>query len=320
MSEDAINFHVTFRGTVIQIENWPIDSTVQKIKEYLEEKTQIPVDLQKLIYKETLKNDTTLRYNNFKSGIKVMLMGSSQQDIQKVKEIDSKIIHQPFESKSEYAINPYKNVKKIEEPLSSKYTFQNIKVIEHFPNSDKARELLMKLRDDRGIRGIMSKHQWKVGVLEELSPAEHTILGYNQNAGQLISIRLRTDDMEGFRQYSTIRRTLLHELSHNVWGEHDENFHRLNRQLNEEVVSLDWTASGGNKISNEEFYNPSEGTEINNDQSFEGGTFTLGGDPTRKRNMSMRELLAEAALIRLTNEEIELNEKCGSIERNKPNH
>ncbi|CAG8524178.1 8473_t:CDS:2 [Diversispora eburnea] len=304
-------------STVIPVENWPIDSTIQKLKEYLEEKTQIPVDFQKLIYKGTLKNDTTLRSNNFKSGIKVMLMGSSQQDIQKIKEFDSKIIHQPFESKSEYSINPYKNVKKTEDSSSSKYTFHNIKVIEHFPNSDKARELLMKLRDDRGIRGIMLKHQWSVGILQELSPAEHTILGYNQNAGQLISIRLRTDDMEGFRLYSTIRRTLLHELSHNVWGEHDENFHRLNRQLNEEVVSLDWTASGGNQLSKEKFYNPSEEIGINNNQSFEGGTFTLGGDPTRKRNMEMRELLAEAALIRLTKEEIELDEKCGSVKRNK---
>lgn len=93
----------------------------------------------------------------------------------------------------------------------------------------------MKLRDDRGIRAIMQKHKWKVGVLQELSPAERTILGYNQNAGQLISLRLRTDDMEGFRQYSEIRKVLLHELTHNVWGKHDDNFYQLNRQLNQEV-------------------------------------------------------------------------------------
>ncbi|CAG8497375.1 1163_t:CDS:2 [Diversispora eburnea] len=92
-------------------------------------------------------------------------------------------------------------------------------------------------------------------------------------------------------------RVLLHELSLNVWGKYDDNSHRHNRQLNGEV--------GGNKIS-KEIYNSSEETKIN-DQSFESGTFILGGDPTRKRNMSMRELLAEASLIRLFKEEIELN-------------
>lgn len=81
----------------------------------------------------------------------------------------------------------------------------------------------------------MKKHKWNVGTLQELSPSERTILGFNRNYGQLISLRLRTNDMEGFRHYPEIRKVLLHELTHNVWGEHDDNFHRLNRQLNKEV-------------------------------------------------------------------------------------
>jgi hypothetical protein len=81
----------------------------------------------------------------------------------------------------------------------------------------------------------MKKHKWSVGILQELSPADATILGLNSNKGQSISLRLRTNDMEGFRHYPEIRKVLLHELAHNVWGPHDENFHRLNRQLNKEV-------------------------------------------------------------------------------------
>lgn len=42
------------------------------------------------------------------------------------------------------------------------------------------------------------------------------ILGYNVNKGQEISLRLRTDDWAGFRYYLSIRRTLVHELTHNV--------------------------------------------------------------------------------------------------------
>lgn len=42
------------------------------------------------------------------------------------------------------------------------------------------------------------------------------ILGYNRNKGQEISLRLRTDDYAGFRKYLAIRKTLVHELTHNV--------------------------------------------------------------------------------------------------------
>lgn len=69
---------------------------------------------------------------------------------------------------------------------------------------------------DKGIVGIMKLHQWRVGSLIELSPAEKSILGYNRNKGQLIALRLRTDDLEGFRHYDAVRKVLLHELAHNV--------------------------------------------------------------------------------------------------------
>ena len=50
------------------------------------------------------------------------------------------------------------------------------------------------------------------------------ILGYNVNAGQEISLRLRTDDLRGFRRYDRIRETLCHELAHMVHSEHNANF------------------------------------------------------------------------------------------------
>ncbi len=39
----------------------------------------------------------------------------------------------------------------------------------------------------------------------------------------------------GFRKYESIRMTLCHELTHNVWGDHDNNFKALCSQLNREV-------------------------------------------------------------------------------------
>lgn len=70
----------------------------------------------------------------------------------------------------------------------------------------------------------MQKHEFTVGLLTELAPHEHPeLLGLNENAGQAIKLRIRTDRYDGFRLYSEVRRVLCHELTHNVWGDHDEN-------------------------------------------------------------------------------------------------
>ena len=72
----------------------------------------------------------------------------------------------------------------------------------------------------------MAKHKWSVGSLSELYPEGYVgvsdvcILGLNENAGQRILLRIRTDDLKGFRKILTIRKTLYHELAHNVYGEH----------------------------------------------------------------------------------------------------
>lgn len=70
----------------------------------------------------------------------------------------------------------------------------------------------------------MQRHQFAVGVLTELAPHEQPhLLGLNVNAGQAIKLRLRTDAYDGFRTYREVRRVLCHELTHNVWGDHDNN-------------------------------------------------------------------------------------------------
>merc|ERR1712192_368519 len=60
------------------------------------------------------------------------------------------------------------------------------------------------------------------------------LLGFNQNFGQKIVLRLRTDDCKGFRPYYDLINTLLHEITHNVFGPHDEKFWALFRELKKE--------------------------------------------------------------------------------------
>ena len=50
---------------------------------------------------------------------------------------------------------------------------------------------------------------------------------HNQNAGEMIVLKLRTDNVKGFRPYHDLINTLIHELTHNVWGPHDQNFWKL---------------------------------------------------------------------------------------------
>ena len=70
----------------------------------------------------------------------------------------------------------------------------------------------------------MQKNKLAVGLLTELAPHEYPhLLGLNENAGQAIKLRLRTNDYDGFRTYREVRRVLCHELTHNVWGDHDNN-------------------------------------------------------------------------------------------------
>lgn len=170
----------------------------------------------------------------------------------------------------------------------------------------------------------MAARKWSVGELIELTPFEASILGYNRNAGQLIAIRLRTDDLSGFRHYDSIRKVLLHELTHNVWGDHDDNFHALNRQLNKDVVNLDWTAHGAKTLGNGDFYTPQDDDDdedMENDVTYESGAYRLGAGSSKSTTIDItsntpearRQRMAQAAMSRLTKkEEQEMDEGCGS--------
>lgn len=142
-----------------------------------------------------------------------------------------------------------------------------------------------------------------------MNPAEHTThesktLGLNRNRGEVIELRLRTDAYDGYRDYKIIRKTLCHELSHNVWGDHDRNFWNLTKEIEQEVERND-TLHGGHRLSNEEFYNPSdayEEAEHADHGGWTGGDFRLGGRGPGELGLSRREIIARAAESRMRKE------------------
>ncbi|KAF8758093.1 hypothetical protein HU200_010757 [Digitaria exilis] len=136
--------------------------------------------------------------------------------------------------------------------------------IELNPLPSEALKRMHRLACDPGIIAIMNKHKWRVGIMTEMAPIGYVgvspkcILGFNKNMGEEISLRLRTDDLKGFRKYESIKKTLLHELAHMVHSEHDANFFALNKQLNEEAASLDWTKSTGHMLSGRKIFDSYE--------------------------------------------------------------
>ncbi|GAA5798671.1 hypothetical protein HPULCUR_004076 [Helicostylum pulchrum] len=313
---NEINFKVGFKSNIINFEQWSLDNTITQVKDHLEKETGLPTDSQKLLWKGSILKDLQVQLKDLSlhDGSKMMLMGSLPVQIEKVNVLDKKIDQQ---RRLAPAIRLKKKQQQQKPNPNANYTFHKISVIEEFPFPEKAKSLLERLRDDRGIRAIMADRKWSVGELIELTPFEASILGYNRNAGQLIALRLRTDDLSGFRHYDSVRKVLLHELTHNVWGDHDDNFHALNRQLNKDVVSLDWTAHGAKTLGQGQFYTPEEEEEMENDVSYESGTYRLGAGKKSTINLDTPELrrqrIAQAAQSRLTKkEEQEMDEGCGS--------
>lgn len=102
------------------------------------------------------------------------------------------------------------------------------------PHAFRAMELLEQLATDPGIVAIMKERELVVGTLGEMDPIDDRLmkqkqqqnpgsclLGYNTNGGMRIDLKLREDNLRGFRPYSGIAATLIHELSHNWVGEHN---------------------------------------------------------------------------------------------------
>ncbi|SPQ27274.1 60fb525d-89e9-4897-a5a3-523b41bf16db [Thermothielavioides terrestris] len=177
------------------------------------------------------------------------------------------------------------------------YTFHTLRALPHLPDAARSLAMLERLKADPGIRAAMRAHRFSVGLLTEMDPAAHTaasadgvtrILGLNRNRGEVIELRLRTDAYDGWRDYRVVRKTLCHELAHNVHGPHDAQFWALCKQIEREVERADWK-HGGRTVGDEE-YAPARGEAggaeeegmVMDHGGWEGGTYVLGGGGIRK--------------------------------------
>ncbi|EPQ60315.1 WLM-domain-containing protein [Gloeophyllum trabeum ATCC 11539] len=188
------------------------------------------------------------------------------------------------------------------------------------PNADQALAMLQRVASL--VKPIMRKHGWILPVLSEFFPESPNLL--DVNGGEKILLRLRPAwAPDTFYDLEDVVHTMLHELSHNVHGPHDEKFYKFLSGLEEEYDALKRSGYAG-----EGFFSPGHrvGTGVSHDLpphiarqkaleaaerrrklgTLMSGGRRLGGAPVR-RNLSPRELAAEAAERRARDEKA-----CGS--------
>lgn len=87
------------------------------------------------------------------------------------------------------------------------------------PKHEKALDMLQSLQFL--CQNIMTKHNLRVDYLWELDPTHHGVNSCNIGQGQHIMVRLRNETNADFRTMEEIMDTMLHELAHNHYPEHD---------------------------------------------------------------------------------------------------
>ncbi|KAI5927355.1 WLM domain-containing protein [Camillea tinctor] len=124
-----------------------------------------------------------------------------------------------------------------------------IKSYSHLKEMPRASDALLMLKKIASmVKPLMRKRGWIVGELAEFFPKEENLLGLNWDRGRKICLLLRyRQDSSQFRRIEEVIDTMLHELSHNVHGPHNEQFNALwdeLRQEHEALVAKGYTGEG----------------------------------------------------------------------------
>jgi len=312
--DNTFTIHVSFRKQVYDYD-FDHDAVVTELLDTLEDSLDIPVQNQKIIVPGaplvTWKTKNPQQPLSDWAGKKLMLIGSNLRTSMAVEAMCARVakINAAKAAQRKKSKAPRKTRPNAE---SSQYTFAQVRPLNNLPRPEKSQMLLMRLKNDPGIKRTMAKHKFSVALLTEMEPLSNTqsnhegtsrILGLNRNKGEVIELRLRTDAYDGYRDYKVIRKTLCHELAHNVHSDHDRNFWDLCHQIEREVAAADYK-HGGQTLDETSVYHRNgavdeeEEAYLADHGGWEGGEFTLGGVRDDEAGMSRREILARAAMQR----------------------
>ncbi|CEL53796.1 DNA damage response protein WSS1 OS=Saccharomyces cerevisiae (strain ATCC 204508 / S288c) GN=WSS1 PE=1 SV=1 [Rhizoctonia solani AG-1 IB] len=205
-----------------------------------------------------------------------------------------------------------------------------VRAFTHLANQPRAPEALHTLKRIADLAyPIMKRHGWVLPVLAEFFPEDERLLGLNINSGDKILIRVRPARSPGtFYPIEQLVRVMLHELTHNVHGPHDERFYSLLNKLEDEydtLVAGGWRGSGfyapGERLGSKDrgLWDSRSGTAFDTDgrrKALEAaearlrtGGIRLGGrlggsKLSTQGGRTMQELAAEAAERRCRDEQL----------------
>ncbi|KAH9879350.1 hypothetical protein J1614_002789 [Plenodomus biglobosus] len=180
--------------------------------------------------------------------------------------------------------------------------------LKHLPRDGEALHMLRKAASM--VKPMMRKRGWKVGTLAEFLPDEPQLLGLNINRTERILVRLRYHhDSRQFLSMEQVTDTLLHELSHIVFGPHNADFNNLWNELRDEHQSLvmkGYTGEGfltqgqklgGRRIPLEEMRRQARSAAEKRKAATNAnaGGRRLGGIVPAVRGIDMRKVIADAA-------------------------
>ena len=293
--------------------SFPPQSTLADLAATIETTLSIPTAHQKLLVPKLglLKppfKDPSLPLTGL-AGKSVMLMGSTEAVVSSMQASES-FAAARHASRARAIAHP--KFRATPSPIDP-YNFATIRPLEWLPHPERSLAMLQRLASDPGIRYVMRTHKFSVALLTEMEPlsnmsATHEgtttrLLGLNRNRGEVIELRLRTDAHDGYRDYNTVRRTLCHELAHNVHGPHDANFRELCQKIEREVetVGRGRAVGGGEDIGRYSTPEREDMMEVEDDDGgWTGGEFVLGVGGTaaggdKRQGLDRREVLAQAA-------------------------
>lgn len=326
-----MNLTLSFKGKSTPLTDLPEDLSLADLQAELDLTTGVPPKNQKVflgkkgLVKISDKNSADLVFKLIPDGSKVMLIGSTISALGKLEEMETSAAQEAAKLKArqrrDRELYRRKTGRNTPPPAPSEYCFEKIVPLDWLPEKERALDLLTRLSKDRGVIAVLQKYKWRIGVLTELDPASNTnsshegterLLGLNRNKGQVIELRLRTDNYQGWRNYYNVRNVLCHELAHNVYSEHDDQFWRLCKLLEKEVIELDPFGKQGNTVGGtaaassasgpyQEWLEMDSDEDVGDSGGWHGGTYVLGRgrnevqQEKEDKNKSIRELLQRAA-------------------------
>ncbi|EST06980.2 hypothetical protein PSEUBRA_003609 [Kalmanozyma brasiliensis GHG001] len=331
----SFSLTIVHRKTEHSIDALEPSTALSELRQAIEALTFVPLDKQKLLvprsagiadlnshhHGDAHADSRTLADVGFgdKTDVKVTVLGPSSEELERLHQNEAEM--QKRNAPRSYHPSMLRGTKarNTTQPGSSFSPFGPIQAhpttSPSSPLHAKVIDYLTRLSRDPGILHICQLHQFRVGSLTELLPWEHpNLLGLNENAGQRILLRIRTDNAEGFRDYKTTRRVLVHELAHNKVADHPPEFKILNSELNAQIEAFERKQQDGTHALVEgDVYEPSA-PALSAGGGSGGGNRLGGGDPSRNAASAeeRRAQILAATMRRLEREEQEIEQSCGS--------